>query len=199
MLEILDTYDRSLMIWLHGKHIKILNHIMPFITDADNWILPILLLIVILGFKGGKRGKIALSLLIISLSITDLICAQILKPFFERIRPSHIVIEGVNLLVSKGGKWSMPSNHASNMFSLAVILTYFYDRFKVPLFSLATLIAISRVYVGVHYPADVVVGAFIGYSISWLIITLWVIIKMRELKRRQTWVWYESEPPVFKN
>ena len=199
MLEILDTYDRALMIWLHGKHIKILDHIMPFITDADNWILPILLLIVILGFKGGKRGKITLSLLIISLSITDLICAQILKPFFERIRPSHIVIEGVNLLVSKGGKWSMPSNHASNMFSLAVILTYFYDRFKVPLFSLATLIAISRVYVGVHYPADVVVGAFIGYSISWLIITLWVIIKMRELKRRQTWVWYESEPPVFKN
>tara|TARA_B110000014_G_C20115228_1_gene588791 strand:- start:755 stop:1354 length:600 start_codon:yes stop_codon:yes gene_type:complete len=199
MLEILGTYDRALMIWLHGKHIKILDHIMPFITDADNWILPILLLIVILGFKGGKRGKIALSVLIISLSITDSICAQILKPFFERIRPSHIAIEGVNLLVSKGGKWSMPSNHASNMFSLAVILTYFYDRFKVPLFSLATLIAISRVYVGVHYPADVVVGAFIGYSISWLIITLWVIIKMRELKRRQTWVWYESEPPVFKN
>ena len=199
MLEILDTYDRALMIWLHGKHIKILDHIMPFITDADNWILPILLLIVILAFKEGKRGKIALSLLIISLSITDSICAQILKPFFERIRPSHIAIEGVNLLVSKGGKWSMPSNHASNMFSLAVILTYFYDRFKVPLFSLATLIAISRVYVGVHYPADVVVGAFIGYSISWLIITLWVIIKMRELKRRQTWVWYESEPPVFKN
>ena len=199
MLEILDTYDRALMIWLHGKHIKILDHIMPFITDADNWVLPILFLIAILGFKGGKRGKIALSLLIISLSITDSICAQILKPFFERIRPSHIAIEGVNLLVSKGGKWSMPSNHASNMFSLAVILTYFYDRFKVPLFSLATLIAISRVYVGVHYPADVVVGAFIGYSISWLIITLWVIIKMRELKRRQTWVWYESEPPVFKN
>ena len=199
MLEILDTYDRALMIWLHGKHIKILDHIMPFITDADNWILPILLLIVILGFKGGKRGKIALSVLIISLSITDSICAHILKPFFERIRPSHIAIEGVNLLVSKGGKWSMPSNHASNMFSLAVILTYFYDRFKVPLFSLATLIAISRVYVGVHYPADVVVGAFIGYSISWLIITLWVIIKMRELKRRQTWVWYEREPPVFKN
>ena len=101
MLEILDTYDRALMIWLHGKHIKILDHIMPFITDADNWILPILLLIVILGFKGGKRGKIALSLLIISLSITDSICAQILKPFFERIRPSHIAIEGVNLLVSK--------------------------------------------------------------------------------------------------
>ena len=172
---------------------------MPFITDADNWVLPILLLILYLGFFQGKKGKIALCLLIISLPLNDSICAQLLKPFFERVRPSHISIEGLNLLVSKGGKWSMPSNHASNMFSLAVILSYFYDRFKIPLFLLAIMIAISKVYVGVHYPGDVIVGALVGYSISWIVITLWVILKMRELKRRQTWVWYESDPPVFRN
>ena len=199
MLKILDNIDRSLLVWLHENHISILNQVMPFITDADNWILPILFLILYLGFFKGKKGKIALCLLIISLSLNDSICAQILKPFFERVRPSHMSIEGLNLLVSKGGKWSMPSNHASNMFSLAVILSYFYGRFKVILFFLATVIAISRVYVGVHYPGDVIIGAFIGYIISWTVITLWVIIKMRELKRRQTWVWYESDPPVFKN
>ena len=55
------------MIWLHAKHIKVLDQVMPYITDADNWVIPIFLLIVILGFKGGKIGKIALSLLIISL------------------------------------------------------------------------------------------------------------------------------------
>ena len=172
---------------------------MPFITDADNWVLPILLLILYLGFFRGKKGKVALCLLIISLSLNDSICSQLLKPIFERVRPSHISIEGLNLLVSKGGKWSMPSNHASNMFSLAIILSYFYDRFKIPLFLLAIMIAISRVYVGVHYPGDVIVGALVGYSISWIVITLWVILKMRELKRRQTWVWYESDPPVFRN
>ena len=199
MLKILDNIDRSLLVWLHENHISILNQVMPFITDADNWILPILFLILYLGIFKGKKGKIALCLLIISLSLNDSICAQILKPFFERVRPSHMSIEGLNLLVSKGGKWSMPSNHASNMFSLAVILSYFYGRFKVILFFLATVIAISRVYVGVHYPGDVIIGALIGYIISWTVITLWVIIKMRELKRRQTWVWYESDPPVFKN
>tara|TARA_S200000501_G_scaffold49435_2_gene39656 strand:- start:4935 stop:5534 length:600 start_codon:yes stop_codon:yes gene_type:complete len=199
MLKILDNIDRSLLVWLHENHISILNQVMPFITDADNWILPILFLILYLGIFKGKKGKIALCLLIISLSLNDSICAQVLKPFFERVRPSHMSIEGLNLLVSKGGKWSMPSNHASNMFSLAVILSYFYGRFKVILFFLATVIAISRVYVGVHYPGDVIIGALIGYIISWTVITLWVIIKMRELKRRQTWVWYESDPPVFKN
>ena len=75
-------------------------------------------------------------------------------------------------------------------------LTVYPQKF---LFLLAIMIAISRVYVGVHYPGDVIVGALVGYSISWIVITLWVILKMRELKRRQTWVWYESDPPVFRN
>ena len=199
MLKVLDNIDRGLLVWLHENHVPILNQVMPFITDADNWTIPILFLILYLGFFKGKRGKIALCLLIISLSINDYICAQILKPTFERVRPSHMSIKGLNLLVSKGGKWSMPSNHASNMFSLAVILSYFFGRFKLTLFFLATIIGISRVYVGVHYPGDVMIGALVGYSISWIVITFWVILKMRELKRRQTWVWYESEPPKFKN
>ena len=91
MLKILDNVDRSLLVWLHENHVPILNQVMPFITDADNWTIPILFLILYLGFFKGKKGKIALCLLIISLSINDSICAQILKPFFERVRPSHML------------------------------------------------------------------------------------------------------------
>ena len=199
MFEIFDIIDKNVLLWVHKNHFPIFDQLMPFITDSDNWIIPIILLIIGLGFGGGKRGKIALALLIISLSFNDYICAQILKPLFGRIRPSHIFLDGLNLLVSKGGKWSMPSNHASNIFTLTVILSYFYSRVKLPLYSLAVLIAVSRVYVGVHYPGDVIVGSVFGYSVGWLVITFWVIIKMRELKRRKTWVWYESDPPIFKN
>ena len=199
MLKSLDTIDRTILLWMHGKHNSLLDQLMPFITNADNWVIPIFLLIVFLGFKAGKKGKISLAILILALAFTDSICAQILKPLFERVRPSHVSMDGLNLLVPKGGKWSMPSNHAANIFALAVVLSYFYDRIKIPLFILASLIALSRVYVGVHYPSDVIVGGLLGYAIGWLAITLWVIIKMRELKRRQTWVWYETDPPVFKN
>jgi undecaprenyl-diphosphatase len=199
MLKSLDTIDRTILLWMHGKHNSLLDQLMPFITNADNWAIPIFLLIVFLGFKAGKKGKISLAILILALAFTDSICAQILKPLFERVRPSHVSMDGLNLLVPKGGKWSMPSNHAANIFALAVVLSYFYDRIKIPLFILASLIALSRVYVGVHYPSDVIVGGLLGYAIGWLAITLWVIIKMRELKRRQTWVWYETDPPVFKN
>ena len=199
MFETLDRIDRAVLLWVHDHHNDIFDLIMPIITDADNWVLPILVLIFYLGFKGEKRGKITLVLLIFALALTDSICAQLLKPFFERIRPSHLDLDGLQLRVFKGGKWSMPSNHAANIFTFAVILSYFYEKYKMPLFLLAYLIAFSRVYVGVHYLGDVIIGSIFGYALGWMVLTLWVILKMRELKRRQSWVWYESTPPIFKN
>lgn len=199
MLKFISDIDQSILLWIHQYMTNpIFDLLMPFITHEENWVFPILLLLLFLGIKGGKRGKITLLLLIIALSITDSLCAQVLKPLFERIRPSHLNIEGINLLVSKGGKWSMPSNHAANMFALSVVLSYFYQKTSLAIYSLALLIAFSRVYVGVHFPGDVIAGAFIGYITSWLALTLWVILKMRELKKGRTWVWYEDQPPIFK-
>ena len=142
MLDFFQSVDMNLIKWIHQYFSNPLFDIfMPIITNKKNWTLPIIVLIFLLGFFSGPRGKIALTLLIISLSFTDAICAQILKPFFERIRPSHLNLEGVNLLTSKGGKWSMPSNHAANMFSLAIVLSYFYKKYKPLLFLLAILIS----------------------------------------------------------
>ena len=195
MLQFLDEIDRTVLLWVHKNQFTLFNKFMPFITDTDNWIIPILLLFLLLGFMTDKRGKITLAMLIIAVGLTDSICAQILKPFFERIRPSHMNLDNLNLLVPKGGKWSMPSNHAANVFAFGVILSYFFERSKLPLFSLAFIIAFSRIYVGVHYPGDVIVGSIFGYIMGWIILTFWVILKMRELKRGQTWVWYEGLPP----
>ena len=194
MLQFLDEIDRTVLLWVHKNQFTLFNKFMPFITDTDNWIIPILLLFLLLGFMTDKRGKITLAMLIIAVGLTDSICAQILKPFFERIRPSHMNLDNLNLLVPKGGKWSMPSNHAANVFAFGVILSYFFERSKLPLFSLAFIIAFSRIYVGVHYPGDVIVGSIFGYIMGWIILTFWVILKMRELKRGQTWVWYEGPP-----
>ena len=196
MIDNLDLLDKKILIWVHQNcSNSVFDVIMPKITDQNNWIIFIALLTFCLAFGLGKKGKIALSLLIISVALTDMFCAQVLKPYFERLRPSHINLEGLNLLVSKGGKWSMPSNHAANIFSFAVIVSYFYNNYKYLLFGLAIIISFSRIYVGVHYLGDVITGALIGYCISWLFLTFWVILKIRELKRNQTWVWYEGDPP----
>jgi len=198
MIQSLNNIDQSLFFLVNLRWSNCLfDWLMPLVTNEHNWIIPILLFIVYLGGFSGKRGKIALVILIVAVGLSDYIAASYLKPYFGRIRPSHTLTDSINLLVSKGGKWSMPSNHATNMFSLAVIVGYFYSQWKWIVFSLATLIAFSRVYVGVHYPGDVIAGAILGYSLAWAVLSLWVILKMRELKRGQTWVWYEKEPPGF--
>ena len=196
MLQAFNNIDKKLLFWVH-QHVSnpILDWLMPIITNQNNWIIPILILIFYLGFNADKRGRITLTILLISIIAVDSISAQILKPFFERIRPSHLYTEELNLLVSKGGQWSMPSNHAANVFALAVVLSYFYEKVKIPLFVLAWIIAFSRVYVGVHYPGDVLVGGILGYGLAWIILTLWVILKMRELKRGRTWTCYKGQPP----
>ena len=192
MLDFFQSVDMNLIKWIHQYFSNTLFDIfMPFITNKKNWTLPIIVLIFLLGFFSGPRGKIALTVLIISLSFTDAICAQILKPFFERIRPSHLNLEEVNLLTSKGGKWSMPSNHAANIFSLAIVLSYVYKKYKPLLFLLAILISFSRVYVGVHFPGDVIVGGFIGVSISSIFLILWGKIKLNEIKKGRNWVLIE--------
>ena len=171
----------------------VFDSIMPLITNKNNWILIIIILFFYLAIMNGRRGQIAFVILIVVVGFTDSFSTFILKPYFGRIRPSHEIYEYINLLVARGGEWSMPSNHAANITAIAVVLSYFYDKMKIPLYSLAVIIAFSRVYVGVHYPADVLVGGLIGYGMAWSILTLWVILKMRELKRGQTWVWYEGD------
>jgi membrane-associated phospholipid phosphatase len=75
------------------------------------------------------------------------------------------------------------------------VLSYFYERKKFILFIFASIIAFSRVYVGVHYPLDILFGALTGYILSWVVLSFWVVIKMRELKRGRMWVWYASDTP----
>ena len=171
----------------------VFDSIMPLITNKNNWVLIIIILFFYLAIMNGRRGQIALVILIVVVGLTDSFSTFILKPHIGRTRPSYDIYEYINLLVAKGGKWSMPSNHAANISAIAVVLSYFYEKMKIPLYSLAVIIAFSRVYVGVHYPADVLVGGVFGYGIAWLILSLWVILKMRELKRGQTWVWYEGD------
>jgi len=196
MINTIVEIDKNLMVFLNKTLSNpIFDILMPIITNQKFLTIIGVILILYLGFYSGRRGKITLIVLIFAVGISDAVCAQIIKPWVSRIRPSHEFIEYINLLVSKGGKWSFPSNHAANSFAFATILSYFYDKNKTMIFSIASIIAFSRVYVGVHYPLDIIFGSLLGYTISWIILSVWVIIKMRELKRGRMWVWYASSNP----
>ena len=196
MLNKIIELDKAVMIFFNKSITNSLfDFIMPIITSKDFLTVIGILLIFYLAVFCGKKGRIAILVLIFAAGASDAICAQIIKPWVGRIRPSHEFNEFINLLVSKGGKWSFPSNHAANSFAFATVLSYFFEQKKVVLYTLASIIAFSRVYVGVHYPLDIICGAIVGYILSWFVLSIWVIIKMRELKRGRMWVWYANDNP----
>ncbi len=195
-MDFLRNIDLNLFQFINGSLSNpFFNWLMPIITNQDFWVIPIALLWLGLIIFGKTKGRIAAVILLVAVGLTDIIAAQLIKPFFMRLRPSHALVDGINLLVSKGGKYGFVSNHSANMFCAAVILGYFYKNWKLPVFTLAALIGFSRIYVGVHYPYDVIFGGVLGYAIGWLLLSLWIILKMRELKRGRNWVWYEGNRP----
>ena len=191
MLQSLINTDKSIFNFFNSTISNpIFDVLFPIITNQDIWTIPILIGVIILSIKGGKRGKISSAILVIAIILADYSSAQILKPFFQRLRPSHELIDGIRLLVPKGGKYGFVSSHAANIFAAATVLSYFYIKYKKLFFTIAVLVAFSRVYVGVHYPADIFFGSLLGYGLAWVVLTLWVMIKMRNLKAGKNWVEY---------
>ena len=191
LLEWLDQIDRSILYIINDTLANpIFDLFFTTITNEHLWAIPVLIGLLALIVRGGKRGKIAAVLVLIAASATDATVVEIIKPAIGRLRPSHALEDTINLLVPKGGRYGFVSAHAANIFAGTTVLSYFYKQWKKPLLFLAFSVALSRVYVGVHYPGDVLFGGLFGYGMAWLVITLWVLLKMRELKRGRTWVRY---------
>jgi len=192
MIGLLENIDRNIL-YLINDYLSnpIFDIFFVTITNEDLWAIPVIIGILILAFKGGNRARIAIGIILIATGLTDLTVVEVIKPAIARLRPSHTMGDTINVLIGRGGKYGFVSAHAANIFCATTILSYFYDQWKKPLFFLAVSVSISRVYVGVHYPGDVLFGGLYGYGIAWLFITIWVLIKMRELKRGRTWIQYE--------
>ncbi len=118
-------------------------------------------------FKSGRTGKITAITLIITIIISDQLSSTFIKEWVGRIRPCH-ALDNVRLLVDCGGGKSFPSSHAVNNFAAAYVITYFFQKNYVFFYIIAAIMAYSRVYVGVHYPSDILAGAVIGIMVAFL-------------------------------
>ena len=158
----------------------------PFHKPQEQWILIFFVLLVLISYiyKYSKKALLVIIFLIFGIIITDQI-GRTIKNLELRKRP-YITEEHVNISnkidikkdqnnnykETESSRKSFPSNHSANIFFISFFLYYIYPNKKKYFIALALLVSISRVYVGVHYPTDIIAGATLGIIISYLIIKI---------------------------
>ncbi|MGB3617812.1 MAG: phosphatase PAP2 family protein, partial [Catalinimonas sp.] len=171
-MEQLTALDERLFRLLNSLHTPTLDVAMYWITDRWFWV-PFYAVLIYLMFRyHGRQGLIVLIGVIVAASLADRISSGFFKPFFARPRPCHAdnLEATVHLLNDRcGGAYGFVSSHAANTFALATYLQLWWRRFRWAwlLFVWAAVVSYSRIYVGVHYPADVVGGALLGALPAW--------------------------------
>ncbi len=182
MIDALYALDISLFRFLNQTLVwSAFDVIMPVVTDLNH--LLVFRVLVILGvvlalWKGGGRGRRLVLLLLIAVTVSDQVNSFILKELLQRSRPCHELFD-VRLLVDCGAGKSFPSSHAVNAATIAVVVSFFYPRALALMFVLAGIVAYSRVYVGVHYPSDVLAGLVLGGMWGWAATALFVSVEER--------------------
>lgn len=163
-MELIQGLDRGIILFVNEYLIfEPINSMMAFISWLGNkgfiWILFGILLIV-LGKENRKWGF----LLLVSLGITALLGNVLLKPLVARTRPYDAL--DIAIVIERLKDFSFPSGHTAAAFSAAVILLAMNQKLGIVMVIFAVLMGLSRIYLMVHYPSDVLAGALLGAGVS---------------------------------
>jgi len=140
------------------------------------------------------QGGVIILCAIVCVALSDQITSAIMKPFFERLRPSHdpTIMDTVHIVNDyRGGLFGFASSHAANSFALATFLWLGCgnrEKWTAWLFLWAALVSYSRIYLGVHFPGDILTGAIVGIAIAW-----GVHFILKKLSTRYAWARFNTE------
>ncbi len=187
-MEAILSKDTELFYIINGLRSPFLDYFFGFFSHNLSFVLTILAAFLFLSIKKYRKHFWILIILIsVSFLFADRISVICFKDVFQRLRPSH-ALEGVHLVKLtftqliydyKGGQYGFVSSHAANAFSLATIFAILGKDYKflpISIYIWAILVGYSRVYCGVHYPADVLVGGLLGIVIGVIIVMLFKLI-----------------------
>jgi undecaprenyl-diphosphatase len=185
MIEKLETIDKALFLVLNGAHADWLDPVMWFFSKKAVWIPFYLFLLILFITQYGWRQTIVwiLPAAALLIALSDQSSVHLFKRVFERYRPCHnLEIQAYVHLVNNycGGKFGFVSSHASNTFALAFFVTRLskWKSLSIVIFIWAIVVSYSRIYLGVHYPADILGGALLGTILAYLV-TRFVSFKLK--------------------
>jgi undecaprenyl-diphosphatase len=197
-METILEIDKDLLIWINSFHADWLDPAMLIITTTAFWT-PLYLFFIFLIFKKMEPDAwLALAGAALTILLADQITASLMKPFFHRLRPSqdpsvqnllHLVTD-FNGEIYRGGLYGFASSHAANTFGTATFMWLLfkgYTRWMALAFVWAASMTYTRLYLGVHFPGDILVGATIGVLSGMVGFRFFGWLKRRrELKRKET-------------
>jgi undecaprenyl-diphosphatase len=183
--------DRDVYVWVVDHRVPPLDWLFVALTAAGYAGLLWIVLAAVLTLRAHRPVVLTTALVAATVWCADLVTLG-LKDLVGRKRPYETVLEPEPLLRADIGQ-SFPSGHAATSFAGAVLLAYFFPRLAPAFLALAALVAFSRVYVGAHYPADVLAGAAVGTLVAFLVIAAFTRLRPRSGPGRRR---SEAAPPA---
>jgi undecaprenyl-diphosphatase len=170
VLEIIKKWDKDLFLYLNGMHNPFWDYVMTLFTLTPTWLLFYLVILVILTKRYGRKSVLVYISIILLILLADQI-SGLLKHATMRLRPSNDpeVSALAHVFFRKGGLYGFVSAHSANAFSFATFSALLFRnlRYAIFIFVWALMIAYTRIYLGVHYPGDILGGILLGILVGW--------------------------------
>jgi undecaprenyl-diphosphatase len=187
MIDVLNNIDVNILYWVNSHHSNFLDQVMVFASGKLTWVVFYLFLLFLIIKKYKYKAVLAVLFIAIAITLSDQASVRLFKNVFLRLRPCHQpdVMENLRMIIGCGGRYGFVSSHAANSFALVAFIILLLQKRWVSMMMIiwGTLIIYSRVYLGVHYPSDVIAGSMVGIIAGGIAFGLFFITEKKWRKK----------------